>query len=188
MNTEKTWAEIGPRTRPSQAICLDDRRPNLAYAFIRHRENELLLCATDAYILAEIPILLDLPKERWNEIAPEVALAPEACRALDLGSRFRITDGLLEIEGSDALYRVRTDIQGPNFESLWPKDIPEEGLPSIAFDPVLLKRLADALGVHGGSGDGIKVRFTTPLKPILVKTANGNGSRGLIMPMRDWED
>lgn len=182
----KIWAEIDLRSRPSAAIGADLSRPQLACAFIEHRDDQLLLCATDSYLLAEIPIRLSLPKERWGEVAPEVALIPEAVRALDSAARFRIKDGLLEIDGRAALYPVKTDVQPPAFKQLWPEKLSEEGLPEIAFDPSLLKRLTEAIGAPGGIGNtsGVKLKFTTPLRPILVEPLNQNGSRGLLMPVR----
>jgi hypothetical protein len=186
----EVWAEIPPKAKPSKAVSKETLREALTCAYIEHRGDEVFLCATDSYVCIELPVKLDCAKKDRKKLLPEVGLIPHALKALDRSStgRFRIKDGLVQIDGEPMLYPVRTDLTPPNFKELWPEEYgskDNDGVKAIAFNPHKLHQVGEALGVtKQGFRHAVKVEFIGPLRPILVTPSMTDDGRAMVMPVR----
>lgn len=187
---KERWAEIPAAAKPSKAASTDDLRPVLAMGHIEHRGGECFLCVCDSYVLVELPITIDCPKRERKKLLPEVGLLPHVLKALDRSKtgRFRIKDGLVEIDGEPALYPVETDYHRIKFATLWPdedrKDDP--GVAAMGFNPTFMHRAAEAMGVRsrGWKQTAVKARFISPLRPVVLEPlTNDVHGRGLVMPV-----
>ncbi len=186
---EEFWARIDSRCKPSKAVSRDAMMwPVLTNGHISHEKGGSYLYCSDSYMLAAIPIQMDCPSEDRAKLLPEGALIPEALRSLDKSptGKFRVRDGLVEVDGDRALYPVAPDEgKPPKFRELFPtpKSEPDDGnaIPQIGFNPDLLKRLCEALGVNGA---GVALKFIAPLRPIRVEVLSGVPGEGMLMPIR----
>lgn len=184
MSTKHPWASILLNCKPSQATSRDELRPVLTYGWIEHDKDGSWLTATDSYILARIPIWLDVVEiEERRTLLPEVLIPQEGMRALDGASRFRIVGDLLEVEGTAARYAVASDLTHPNGAQLvqdnWERTV--EPSAELFINPGLLSRLNAALGAET---HGVVLEPTGPLNAIRVSIPGLPGARGLLMPIR----
>lgn len=181
---DEGWVSIDRRAKIGKAASRDDMRPVLTRAYLDHRGDDWFLCATNSYILAELPI------SGQTQALPAgiVGLIPEALAALDRSRTgcFRIFDGLCEVDGDPALYPIVGEKEGkpPAFSSLFPDDKTVEkskGVKDLGIDPQLL---ADVSAAIGAAANGIRIRFVSNLRSAVVEPLNGAEGRGLIMPIR----
>lgn len=181
--TDTGWAEIPKASKPSKVVSADGMRPVLQHGYVRHTDNGSFLYATDSYVLVEIPITIDAAER--DSVLPEIAIPHAALRALDRSKgRFRLFDGLIEIEGEAALFRPGSDkLTAPNFAELIATTESTRGkISAVGFNPSLLKGVAEALGC--GRHDGLRAEFIGRLRPIVLTPLSGGRGRALQMPIR----
>lgn len=184
-----SWSRIDARSKPSKGVSKDELRPVLTCGWIRHEKRGSFLYCTDSYILIALPITMEAegtPAER-AKVLPEVGLRYEALQALDNSKtgEFRIVDGLIEVVGNPALFRVTTEGTPPNYRTLLdnaPKSKTGAEIPAIGFNPRFLMRVAEGLGVSRGAP--LTLRFGGALTTIRVEPGNHVPGEGLIMPVR----
>jgi hypothetical protein len=181
----ESWSRIDARSKPSKAVSKDELRPALKCGWIRHEDDGSFLYCTDSYILIALPITMEVSGDERSKVLPEVGLMREALLALDSSKsgEFRIVDGLIEVSGNPALFRVTTDCEPPNFRTLL--DGPsgkKASLDAIGFNPRFLVRVSEGLGVVDGAP--VTLRFTGTLNAIRVEPGNHVPGEALIMPVR----
>lgn len=180
---DEGWVSIDRRAKIGKATSRGDVRPMLTCAYLDHRGEDWFLCATNSYILAQLPI------SGQTEALPAgvVGLIPEALAALDRSrtGRFRIFDGLCEVDGDPALYPTVGKKEGrpPAYGELFPDDKAVEkskGVKEFGINPKFLADVSAAIG----SCNQIRIRFISNLRPAVVEPLNGAEGCGLIMPIR----
>lgn len=187
--SEPSWVSIPRECEPSHAAATNETRPALTMGHIRHEEDGSYLYCTDSYILARVPITMHCENgERVAEL-PEVALGPEALRALDDAYEWRVTEGWLETKGRQVRYPVVADLGSPvDFAGLMDsiaKQRERDGqaaLTHLAFNPQLLQRVVRAIGA---GSSGVKVEFAQSRRAMTVVPLRAGAGIGLLMPMRE---
>lgn len=188
----KQWASILWQAKPSRAIDNEGGgRDATTHGYIRHEDEGSFLYCTDSFILARIPIRMDCTPDERASVLPEVGIGREGLKALDEGSRFRIADGLLRLDSSEARFPVYDDLKSPDFALLLGRTAEAQkaagkvqGTSRICFNPAMLQRLVSALGIEQ---PGVSVENVGLNKAITVKALDGHFGTGLLMPLRSNE-
>ena len=184
---------IPAKCKPSKVVSTDGTRPIIQHAFLRRRDDEYWLLATDSYVAVAINV-------RGEGQLIDGFIPVGALRLMERGQdaeqisatawKVSTPDGQVTFDIED---RVRGAREFPNFDQygLWEKpQVDDKALSqrakgdpfAVGINPDLMKKIADGLGANGY---GCRFEIAAPLKPIRVTPLQATGDRvGLQMPIR----
>ena len=163
-----------------RVVSADPSRANLIDAYLDTSGGDTRLVATDGHCMAIVPVH-DAADDTQGCIPP-LALK-EARRVQKREPQLR-----LAANGSVQLPDGRTYSRPTHEFPPW-RQVSNPGgeiRARIALNAELLLRLARAIGAAGKDKKArvVELEIRDPLDPVVVRTTNGNGARGLIMPCR----
>jgi hypothetical protein len=164
-DTGLRWIALPGGCKPSMACSTDETRPRITHGYLRRRDDELWLYATDSFIAVGLKVEGNAT-EGW---VPRPAL-----EALERGAMCeQITPTAWRVREQHAV--VTYDIgeavvpndkgraMFPPMDSFLHDEREPSEVSTVAFDPALTVRLAEALGArrgvsfHFGSGQPVRV-------------------------------
>jgi hypothetical protein len=177
-----TQIKLPKGAKPSKAAGGDYRCPKLMRAYIAEPNGHRELIATDAYILASLPVGDDVPLG---------AIPAEALKRIEKGEKHEVTEDGVNFtmrDGTTVVYPSNDDNQlpfkqPPTFSSTGCEVI------EIALNPKFLAALAEALGA--GSG-GVKIEIPVrdgqqspnAMRVTTLKAQSDPKPHGLLVPIR----
>lgn len=178
---------IPAHCKPSKAVSPERTRPVICHAYLRRRDGDLWLCATDSYIAVAVKVTGD---------AQEGFVPVGALRLMERGQKAeQVSKTAWKVwtnEGTvvfDIADKVDGAVAYPDFDKLNVFDGPEadkaplspNGKFAIGIDHELIKRVGDSIG----GKRGLRFEFTGPLRAVrLVPLQAGTDRVGLCMPIR----
>jgi len=170
--------KLPPSAKPSKACDWNCTRPALQHGIVTEEGGKRVLITTDSYILARHPVADDTPLG---------LIHPKALKRIEKRLPHDAADGSVTVkaEAEEVTWRPFANGKVPFSNKPAPQFEPDGEVITIALNPRLLRRLAQALGEVGrGVQLEIPVKDGTCEQAIRVTTYDDNGAEGLIMPIK----
>lgn len=158
-DTELRWIALpGGGCKPSMACSTDETRPRIAHGYLRRRDDELWLYATDSYIAVGLKVDGNATEGWVPRPVLEALERGDGCEQLSLTAWRVRTHGA--VVTYDIAAAVNPDSPGrfPTMDSFLHEEREPSEVSMVALDPALTVRLAEALGARA-PGQGVCLHF-----------------------------
>lgn len=164
---------------PSVVCSTDRTRPVLLHGYLRRRDDDLWLYATDSFIVVGLKVDGDA-REGW---VPRPVL--EALERGDLAEQVSETAWRVGMDGMAVTYDIAGqvgDVPFPTVSTFLHDDMEPEAVQSVGLDPALTDRLALGLGARWG----VVLSFSGQLRAFRVTSTGYPATQrvGAQMPVR----